>query len=581
MTSSLPPCLFPTRITQSTKIPLQQSLSLLQLCTFTTEFKQVHAKLVKLGLISNSLALTRLLCYSSISPHSDIHYARSIFNLDKNPNTFSYNVIIRGYAQSEEPEKALSLFHSMLCSSNSVPNQLTFPFVLKACSHVKAVEEGRQVHGLVFKHGLIEDVFVLNNLIKFYSDCGLVGFACEVFDRMRDPDVVSWNSIIGGLVESGFVEEGRWMFDKMPDRNLITWNCLIDGYVKAGMLEEAREMFDQMETRDSISWNTMISGYVELGLMEDARVFFDKMPSRIKGLITFNLMIDGYARDSRYSDVLQIFEEMRKARIELNRFTMVSVLTACSNLAASDQGEWIQAYIERNNVEVEAILGTALVDMFAKCGNIERAISVFGTMKERDVGAWNSIIHNLGVHGYGREALDMFSNMLSSNILPDEVTFLGILSACRHSGLLEEGREYFQLMSEMYGLEPKIEHYGCFVDLLSRADLLEEARDLIETSQMKCSVHIWGALLGASCRLGNVAIGEYAAENLMELDPSDSRCYILLSNIYSAAGLYEKAIEVRKLMRERGLEKEPGSSSIEIDGLVHEFRVSSSNIELF
>ncbi|KAJ6946908.1 hypothetical protein NC651_001565 [Populus alba x Populus x berolinensis] len=233
----------------------------------------------------------------------------------------------------------------MLCNANSGPNKLTFPFVLKACSQVRAIEEGKQVHGLVFKHGLSEDLFVQNSLISMYS---------------------SW-------------------------------------YVKAGLLMEARELFDQMVGKNSVSWNTIIGGY---------------------------------AREGRHKEILEIFKEMRVAKLEPSRFTMVSVLTACSYLGALEQGEWMQAHIEKNGIDVDSVLGTALVEMFAKCGNIERALSVFKSMEERDVGAWNSMIHKLAVHGHGQEAFSIFSDMLRSNTLPDDITFLGLLSVCRHSGSL-------------------------------------------------------------------------------------------------------------------------------------------------
>jgi pentatricopeptide repeat protein len=253
---------------------------------------------------------------------------------------------------------------------------------------------------------------------------------------------------------------------------------------------------------------------------------------------------------------------------------MVSVLTACSYLGALEQGEWMQAHIEKNGIDVDSVLGTALVEMFAKCGSIERALSVFKSIEERDVGAWNSIIHKLAAHGHGQEAFAIFSDMLRSNTLPDGITFLGLLSVCRHLGLVDEGKRFFQLMSEEYGLVPKVEHYGCMVDLLCHADLLEEARDLIDSShasQMKSSVPMWGALLGASCQLKNIVMGEYAAKHLLQLDPFNGSCYTVLSNLYSAAGLYEKAIEVRNEMKKQGLEKIPGSSSMEIDGLVLDF----------
>ncbi|KAK0587754.1 hypothetical protein LWI29_028284 [Acer saccharum] len=580
-----PPLALPAKPFKSFKklnsLTLQQHISLLQLCKYTNEFTQLHSKLIKLGLIHNPLAFTTLLCYCSISPYADINYARSIFNHDKNPNTFAYNVIIRGYAQKNQPQHALLLFYTMLTtsSSSSVPNKLTFPFVFKACSKLKAIKEGIQLHGQVIKRGLSDDVFVQNSLIGLYSACGLVGFGLQLFDKMSDRDVVSWNSMISGLVGDGFLEEGRLLFDTMLEKSIVTWNCLIDGYVKGGLLDEARGLFDRMKERDSISWNTMIGGYVNLGLMEDAEVLFSLMPKEMKDLITFNLMIDGYAREGRFKNIVEVFEEMRLLNITPNRFTIVSVLTACSHLVALEQGEWVQAYIERNEIEVDAVMGTALVNMFAKCGNIDRAISVFESMEERDVLAWNAMIYNLGVHGYGQEALSVFSDMLKLNIPPDETTFLGVLSACRHSGLVEEGKRYFHLMSEVHGLVPKVEHYGCMVDLLSRADLLEDAKELIETSEMKSSIPMWGALLGASSRLGNIEMGEYAAKHLMTLDPFDSSCYVVLSNMYSAAGMNEKAIAVRKNMKDHGIEKGPGYSSIEINGVVQEFTVGSNSLE--
>ncbi|KAH7549469.1 hypothetical protein JRO89_XS13G0036700 [Xanthoceras sorbifolium] len=560
-------------------LSLQQHSSLLQLCKYTTEFAQLHSKLIKLGLIHNPLAFTKLLCYCSISPDADINYARSIFDRDNNPNTFAYNVIIRGYAQKNQPQYALLLFYTMLTNSSSVPNKLTFPFVLKACSKLKAIQEGQQLHGQVIKRGLSDDVFVRNSLIGFYSSSGLVGFGLQLFDKMADRDVVSWNSMISGLVGDGFLEEGRWLFDKMLEKSIVTWNCLIAGYVKGGLLEEARELFDRMKERDSISWNTMIGGYVNFGLMEDAEVLFGLIPKEMKDLITLNLMIDGYAREGSYTNIVEVFEEMRSLNIKPNRFTIVSVLAACSHLVALEQGEWLHAYIERNDIEVDAVMGTALVNMFAKCGNIEKAISVFKSMEERDVLAWNTMIYNLGVHGYGQQALSVFSDMLESNIQPDETTFLGVLGACRHSGLVEEGKRYFHLMSEVHNLVPKIEHYGCMVDLLSRADLLEEAKVLIETSEMKSSIPMWGALLGASSRLGNIEMGEYAAKHLMTLNPFDSSCYVILSNMYSAAGMNEKAIAVRKNMKDQGIERGPGYSSIEINGVVQEFTVGSNSLE--
>ncbi|XP_043705287.1 pentatricopeptide repeat-containing protein At3g29230-like [Telopea speciosissima] len=506
-------------------------------------------------------------------------YARSIFNRDMKPNSFAYNVMIRGYAQSNQPEEALSLFYEMVCDGDSTPNSLTFPFVLKACSKLNAIEEGREVHGQLFKYGLGGDLFVQNGLITLYSCCGSVDLAVQVFEKIPQPDIVSWNSIISGMVDSGSVEEAHSMFNRMPNGNAVSWNCLIDGYAKSVSLEKARWLFDQMERKNSITWNIMIGGYVIAGLMEDARKLFVRMPLQLKDLGTFKLMIDGYTKEGSYAEVLEVFQEMQKLKIKPDKFTIVNALSACSCVAALEQGEWIHAYVDKNGFKVDAVLGTALVNLYAKCGKIETALSVFHRIEDRDVEAWNSIIYSLGVHGFGNEALALFSRMLDSQMPPDEVTFLSVLSACRHSGFIEEGRRFFNLMSQVYNMTPKVEHYGCLVDLLGRAGLLDEAKELIETMETKSSVPMWGALLGACNRLGNVQMGEYAAKHLIELDPNDPSSYVVLSNMYAAADMNEDAIEVRKRMKNLGMEKIPGCSLIEVNGVIHEFRVSTDTLE--
>ncbi|KAI4326998.1 hypothetical protein L6164_019507 [Bauhinia variegata] len=555
----------------------QSCLSLLELCNSLKEFKQAHSKLIKLGLLQHPLPLTRLLACCTLCPDADMNYARSIFELDENPNTFVYNFMIRGNLQQHQLENALSMFYSMVSDANYSPNHITFPFVLKACSRMKAIEVGKQVHGQVLKLGFGEDVYVQNSLINLYSTCGLIGFSIMVLERMKNPDIVSWNSIIKGLVDLGLIEEARQIFDKIPKRSVVTWNCLIDGYVQAGFVDEARILFNEMDRKDTFSWNTMIGGFINLGLVDAARNLFDEMPEKDKDLITFKLMIDRYAREGRDREALETFQEMQKLKIKPDSFILVNALSACSNLVMLEQGEQIQAYIEREKIEVDAVLGTALVDMFSKCGMIEKALSIFHSMEKRDVSAWNAVIYNLGINGYSKEALSFFSDMLEAGTAPDETTFLSVLSTCRHCGLVEDGRKFFYMMSDdAYKLAPKVEHYGCMIDLLARANLLDEARKLVDTSDFSSNVPMWGALLGAASRLGNIEVGEYAAKHIIELDPLDTSCYIELSNLYSAAARYDKAAEIRKKLKTIGIEKEPGYSSIEVNGVTHKFRVSST-----
>ncbi|XP_020266141.1 pentatricopeptide repeat-containing protein At3g29230-like [Asparagus officinalis] len=310
---------------------------------------------------------------------------------------------------------------------------MTFPFVLKACSAAGAVEEGKQVHGLASKFEMGCDTFVQNGLINLYTKSGLLRDAVKVFHRMPQRDIVSWNTVIGGFVGLGMMDEARELFDVMPERNMASWNCLIDGYVKHGSMDIAQGLFERMPVKDRITWNTMIGGYASYGHLEEACKLFRKMPMELKDLVTVKVMIDGCSRGSRFEQVLKLFNEMLGLEIRPDNFTLVGTLTACSQLMALEQGEWVHSYIDRYNIRLDAVLGTALLELYAKCGNIEKALDVFSHMDEKDISAWNSIISNLGINGKGEQALEFFSKLLETSIEPDEVTFLSVLSACRHS----------------------------------------------------------------------------------------------------------------------------------------------------
>lgn len=552
-------------------------LSLLDLCRRPSELAQAHSAIIKLGFAHNTLFTTRLAAACALS--GDLRRARRLFEQDPNPNSFVYNVLIRAYAQKAQPEDALALFYDMIDNGgpNARPNSMTFPFVLKACSAVGGFDEGRQIHGMIYKLEMQFDSFVQNALINLYVKCGSFGDALKVFDGMRKRDVVSWNTLIAGFVNAGLVEKARELFDVMPDRNIGSWNCLIDGYAKCGLIESARDLFERMPGKDGITWNTMIKGYTDGARMEEAYELFWKMPCELKDSITFDAMIDGYSRVVRFREVLQLFNEMLALEIKPSKFTLVSTLSACSQLSALEQGEWIHSYVDGFGVQPDAVLGTALQDMYAKSGDIERALDVFSEIDEKDVTSWNSIISNLGIHGRGKEALKLFFRLLESPTKPDDITFLSVLSACRHSGLVEEGQKCFKIMSSVYGVEPKGEHLGCMIDLLCRKGLLDEAKELIEAnSGMEFTVAMWGALLEASSKFGNIKMGEYAAKHLLELNPNDARCYLSMSNLYSRGQKWEDSLEMRKQMISNGVKKlVPGCSLVEVDGVRHEFSVGS------
>jgi pentatricopeptide repeat protein len=320
---------------------------------------------------------------------------------------------------------------------------------------------------------------------------------------------------------------------------------MIDGYVRIGKIDAARELFDEMQQKSVVSWNAMISGYAQNGFFKEAVDLFHRM--------------------------------MEMGDVSPNRVTLVSVLPAISRLGALELGKWVHLYAERNRVRIDEVLGSALIDMYAKCGNIEKAIQVFKRLSKTNVIAWNAMIGGLAMHGKAKDVLDCFSRMERSGVSPSDVTYIAILSACSHAGLVEKGRSIFNDMVNRAGLQPRIEHYGCMVDLLGRAGYLEEAEELITNMPIKPDDVIWKALLGA-CKLHkNVEIGRRAAEVLMKLAPHDSGAYVALSNLYASSGNWDGVAEVRMMMKELDIRKDPGCSWIEIDGVIHEFLVEDDS----
>ncbi|XP_068321856.1 pentatricopeptide repeat-containing protein At5g48910-like [Pyrus communis] len=492
-------------------------------CKTIRDLHQVHAHFIKTRQIHDPLAAAEILRFYALSTHRSIQCARSVFTQMEKPNYFSWNTIIRALAESSVNDHSLDalFFFSQMVADGSVgPNKFTFPSVLKACAKMGNLEVGKCVHGMAVKFGLECDGFVVSNLVRMYV-------MCEV---MEDANLLFSRSVGDFGVLNGRKQEG----------NVVLWNVIIDGYVRVGDFRAARELFDKMPHRSVVSWNAMISGYAQNGFLKEA---------------------------------VEMFRDMQIGNVCPNYVTLVSVLPAISRLGALELGKWIHLYANKNGIGIDDVLGSALVDMYCKCGSIEKALLVFEQLPKRNVITWNAIISGLAMHGRVEDALDYFSKMEQAGVLPSDVTYIGILSACSHAGLVEKGRSFFNHMVNVVGLEPRIEHYGCMVDLLGRAGLLEEAEELILNMPIQPDDVTWKALLGACKMQGNIDMGKRVAEILMDLAPRDSGSYIALSNMYASLGNWEEVAKVRLRMKDMDIRKDPGGSSIELDGAIHEFVV--------
>ena len=353
------------------------------------------------------------------------------------------------------------------------------------------------------------------------------------------------------------------------DSDLYVRTGLVDVYARAGDVWSAQHLFDTMPEKSLVSLTAMLTCFAKHGKLDEARVLFDGM--RKRDVVCWNVMIDGYTQHGMPNEALFLFRKMLRARVKPNEVTVLSLLSACGQLGALESGKWLHTYMANNGIRINVHVGTALIDMYCRCGSVEDARLVFDRIQDKDVVAWNSMIIGYAIHGFSQDALELFNGMRKIGYQPTDITFIGILSACAHAGWVSEGLEFFRSMKDEYGIKPKIEHYGCMVNLLSRAGHLEEAYELIKNMKIDPDPVLWGTLLGA-CRLhDNAALGEEIAEFLVRHDLANSGTYILLSNIYAAAGNWEGVARVRTLMKESGIQKEPGCSSIEVNNKVHEF----------
>ncbi|XP_068663844.1 pentatricopeptide repeat-containing protein At5g66520-like [Aristolochia californica] len=549
-------------------------LSLLQSCSSMNQLVQIHAQLLRSHLFQDPFVASKVIEYCVVAVSGNLHYARNVFHQISQPNTFTWNTIIRGYASSPFPELSLYLFRQMI-DSGSVPNSFTFPFVIKACAHLGALTEGKQIHGFMSRSGSACDVFSVNGLIHMYATCGEIDLARLLFDTCGIRDVVSWNSMLSGYVNCGLLGEARNLFDGMPERGIVSWNAMINGYTKCGKIDDARELFYQMPSRNVESWNTLITGYANCGFLEMSRKLFDEMPDR--NTVSWSAIITAYAQGHQPNEALFLFEETKRAGVVPNWATIVSVLSACAQLGALEQGKRVHVYIDRSKMKVDSIIGTALIDMYSKCGCIENAFMIFDRLTSKDVFSWTAMIGGLALNGHGDKALELFGQMEIAGVKPNAITFMGVLCACSHRGFVHMGRHYFDAMRKKYEIKPQIEHYGCLIDSFGRAGLLEEALSLVQTMPMKPNAVLWGTLLGACWIYRNAEVAEIVVQHLVELTPTDGGVYVLLANIYATVGRWDDAKKVRTLMTSKGISKTPGQSLIEVGGIVHEFYVGDKS----
>ncbi|XP_072974594.1 putative pentatricopeptide repeat-containing protein At3g01580 [Typha angustifolia] len=632
--------------------------------------RKLHALLVVHGYLhqNHSLVLGAQLVHIYVSLNS-LQEALLVFNHLPKRNSFAWNSIIKGLVDTDNFTKALDFYHSMIREGSAADN-FTFPLVLKACSGLSDLQQGRKIHESIesvrVRSNAKPNIFVQCALIHMFAKCGSLGEARMIFENMPTRDLATWGAMISGMMQEGTWFEALNLFRRMRmegfmvdsvivatvipacgrirnlqigmglhgcaikfglDDDLYVSNALIDMYCKCGHTEMAECLFRSIEFKDVISWSSLLAGYSQncayteclalfsemmgLGLRptsvtlasvlpsfsvlklfkqgkeihnyairqgfeldvfiasalidfyckcrltREAEIIFDIMADR--DIAIGNSLVAGYASNGDVDSAFQTLRRLQKGGFRLSSITIVSVIPLCNRFTMLNKGKELHAYVTRSSLGSVVAVNNSLIDMYCKCGCLDLAKKVFDLMTERDVVTYNIIIAAFGMHGYGDQAIMFFDHMKEQRIEPDKVTFIALLSACSHAGLIESGFSFYNSMLQDYGISPEMEHYSCMVDLYSRSGSLEDAWSFVGKI-VEPNIDVLGSLLGA-CRVHKrVDIAELVSKRIFERRPEDPGYYILLSNIYADAGRWVDVMKVRAMIQEQSLKKKAGNS---------------------
>ncbi|XP_010266357.1 PREDICTED: pentatricopeptide repeat-containing protein At3g46790, chloroplastic [Nelumbo nucifera] len=463
------------------------------------------------------------------------------------------------------------------------PTQHTYELLILSCSRRKSLSDAITVHRQIVDDGFDQDPFLATKLINMYSDLDSIENARYVFDKTHNKTIFVWNAIIRALALAGQGDEALslyyWMNQIGVPSDRFTYPYVLKACVTSSLpvslLRRVQEIHAHivrhgLESHVHVA-TTLVDAYAKFGCVSYACRVFDEMPER--NVVSWSAMIACYAKNGRSFEALDLFHEMMTRTHDAipNSVTMVSVLQACASIASLGQGKLMHGYVLRRGLDSILTVINALVSMYAKCGSLKIGRHIFDRMGKRDVVSWNSMISGYGIHGYGEEAIQVFNQMITTGISPNSITFVSVLGACSHVGLVNEGKRLFQSMIQEYRIFPSAEHYACMVDILGRAGHLDEAAKVVEDMRIEPGPTVWGSLLGA-CRIHcNVELAERACLRLFELEPKNAGNYVLLADIYAEAKMWEEMNKVKKLLEAKGLQKVPGCSWIEIKKKIYAF----------
>lgn len=546
----------------------------------------IFAFLVKTGYFKSDVCVGCALIDLFAKGFGNLGLAKKVFDEMPEKNSVSWTLMITRTAQMGSPKDAIEMLLDMVLGGY-IPDRFTFSSTLSACSELGWLFFGQQLHSWLIKNGLWLDVCVGCSLVDMYAKCAAhnsMDNSRKAFDRMLEQNVMSWTAIISGYVQSGECDmEAINLYRKMLTEGTVKPNH----FTFAALLKACGNLLDpnlgeQIHdhlvkfglSSDNCVGNSIISMYAKNDRMDDARKAFELLFE--KNLVSYNAMIDGYARNLESNEAFELYNQTKISGTGGDAFTFTSLLSGAASVGAVGKGEQMHARLLKAGFVYNQHVCNSLVSMYARCGNIEAALQVFEEMGDRDVVSWTSIITGFAKHGFANRALELFKNMLDFGVKPNEITYVAVLSACSHAGLIDEAWRYFHSMYKEVGIKPRMEHYACMVDALGRMGFLEKAVQFIEVMPFRADTLVWRTLLGA-CRVhGNTELGKHAAKAILEQEPNDPAALVLLSNLYASSGKWENVAKIRKNMKVQSLVKEAGCSWIEIAKTVHKFYVGDT-----
>ncbi|CDY27954.1 BnaCnng05390D [Brassica napus] len=543
--------------------------------------RAVHAQIIRTGASSCTKHANGLVNLYAKCGH--LPKAHSIFSSIVSKDVVSWNSLITGYSQHgglSSSRTVMQLFREMR-SQDVLPNAYTLAGIFKAESSLGSCTVGRQAHALVVKMSSFGDIYVDTSMLGMYCKAGFVEDGLKVFAFMPERNTYTWSTMVSGFATRGRVEEAIKVFnlflrekDEESDCDYVFTAVLSSlaatEYVGLGRQIHSLTVKNGLLVFVALS-NALVTMYSKCESLTEACKMFDSSDDR--NGITWSAMVTGYSQNGESLEAVKLFSRMFSAGIKPSEYTIVGVLNACTTL---ELGKQVHGHTIKHGFSLEVPIGSALSTMYSKCGSLEDGSLVFQRTPNKDVVSWNAMISGLSHNGRGDEALELFEEMLAVGTEPDDVTFVNVISACSHKGFVERGWSYFNKMSDQFGIVPKVDHYACMVDLLSRAGQLREAKEFIESAGVDHGICLWRILLSACKNHGSCELGAYAGEKLMALGSRESSTYVQLASIYTVLGRMRDVERVWGLMRANGVSKDVGCSWITLENQCHTFVVGDT-----